>query len=316
MSKAILPSLDAPVWSRWLLSLLLPLMAGSIWWQGQHFDPGLVQLQASAQAQAKTKLPPLPDALLGLPRFGPPRPYNADNLYEYINGHAEYYLSSGFTGLTVVEYATAGAQQPQLVANLYHMGEPLFAFGALMDELSPEAQPLEGIGSMAFASGDGLNLILGPYYIQLSRFDAQLDLAQAAEALATSLRQGLGQIEELDLSFPRLGRPLATYFVKEAYRGMGFLNQVLERQFQGPEGEFTAFQILDSAEQIQITGQALLDFLSQDGIAVEQAEHQGLSYYRVDDPYEGEWFFVIGKTRLLGTFTAPEPSLLQAIRAD
>ncbi len=309
MSKAILPSLDAPLWSRWLLTLLLPVIALSIAWQGQHFDPGLVQLQASD----RPKLLPLPEQLVGLPRFGQLRPYNAENLYEYINGHAEYYLSSGFKALTVAEYAPTGAQQPQLVINLYHMSEPLFAFGALMDELAPEAEPVE-IGSMAFASGNGLNLILGPYYIQLSRFDERTDLLQAATALSQQLRAQLGQIDELELSFPPLGEPKATYFVKEAYRGMEFLNQVLERVFQRGEEEITAFQINASAAQIQTTQQALEAFLRGEDIAVTTGEHNGLSYRLVDDPYEGQWFFIVTQTRLLGAFSAPRPELLQAIQ--
>jgi hypothetical protein len=167
---------------------------------------------------------------------------------------------------------------------------------------------------MAFASGDGLNLILGPYYIQLSRFQPQIDLASAASALATSLRQGLGSLEELNLSFPRLGEPQATYFVKEAYRGMGFLNKVLERVFLHGDDEITAFQINAAPDQLKTTVDALLAFLQSDGIPVSPQQAEGLTYYVVDDPYEGEWFFLVDGSRLLGAFTAPEPALLQAIR--
>lgn len=311
MSKAILPSLDAPLWSRWLLTLLLPLIALVIYVEGQNYDAGLLQLQAPGQSV----IPPVPEQLVGLPRFGQLRGYHADNLYEYINGHAEYYLSAGFRSLTVAEFAPEGAQQPQLVVNLYHMGEPLFAFGVLMDELAPDAEHLDGVGSMAFTAGSGLNLVLGPYYLQLSSFAEQADLAAAAGALVDSLRKELGEVAELDLSFPDLGEPLATYFVKEDYRGLDFLHNVLERVFRRGEEEVTLFLINADQERIAETGRKLLSFLQQDGIPFEEQIFEGMNYHLVDDPYEGAWFFVLGETRLLGAFAEPSAELLQTIQA-
>lgn len=312
MSKAILPSLDAPLWSRWLFSLLLPLIALAVYWEGQDYDPGLVQLQAADQAE----IPPLPEQLAGQPRFSQLRTYNKENLYEYINGHAEYFLGAGFQGLTAAEYGPKSAPQPQLLVNLYHMGKPLFAFGALMDELAEEGQPVEGIGSMAFTTGSGMNFIQGPYYVQVSSFDSQLDLNQAARELDKALQQEPGQAEKLDLDFPDLGETRATYFVKEDYRGLGFLHNVLERVFQRGGDEFTAFLINGQAEYISGTTESLLSFLNQDGIPVEQQIFEGMSYHSVNDPYEGEWFFVPGETRLLGAFTTPQPEILGAIKGN
>jgi hypothetical protein len=310
MSKAILPSLDAPLWSRWLLTLLLPLFALMIYWEGQDYESGLLQLEAPGQ----TAIPPVPEQLLSMPRFGQLRSYHADNLYEYINGHAEYYLSAGFQSLTVAEFAPDGAQQPQLVVNLYHMGEPLFAFGVLMNELAPDAVHLEGVGSMAFTSGSGLNLILGPYYVQLSSFSKQADLHSAALDLGESLRGEIGEVAEFDLSFPDLGEPLATYFVKEDYRGLDFLHNVLERVFQRGDEEITLFLINGDEEIIDKTGRKLMLFLQQDGIPFEQQTFEGMTYHLVDDPYEGRWFFVLGQTRLLGAFAEPDPDLLISIQ--
>jgi hypothetical protein len=307
MSKAVLPSLDAPLWSRWLLTLLLPAIALVIYWEGQDYDPGLIQLESSNQNLA----PPLPETLGGPPRFGQLRAYNAENLYEYINGHAEYYLSAGFQSLTVAEYAAEGAQQPELVVNLYQMGEPLFAFGVLMDELAPDAVPKDGIGSMAFAAGSGLNLIYGPYYAQISSFADGLDLLPAANQLAAALREGLGAVAALDLSFPKLGETLDLYFVKQDYRGLEFLNNVLEQTVRRDGETFTAFMINGNPDQIQETGQALLAFLRNDGIPVQEQTVDDQIYYQVDDPYEGYWFFHLGETRLFGAFTKPTPALLE-----
>ena len=45
----------------------------------------------------------------------PAREFDADSLYEYINGHAEYYLGAGFEGLSVGEYGAGEDGQPKLV---------------------------------------------------------------------------------------------------------------------------------------------------------------------------------------------------------
>jgi len=309
VSKAILPSLDAPVWSRLLLTGLLPLMLIIIYWEGQSYDPGgLVKLN---KGSTTTSLP-LPEKLAGLPRFGQTRQYNAKTLYEYINGHAEYYLSSGFKSLEVIEYAAEGKQQPDLVANLYNMSEPLFAFGALMDELAPNAKPVE-VGSMAFAIEKGLNLIYGPYYIQLSSFSDGVDLNAAGKTLAEALKKSLGETKALNLSFPNLGETVETYFVKEDYRGMEFLDLVLERVFRSNGEEVSAFLINGKTEKIESTQKALLAFLKQDDIPVEQKRTGELVYHEVRDPYEGNWFFTTNETRMLGVFTKPTEGILQSI---
>ena len=311
MSKATLPSLDAPVWSRLLLTGLLPLILLAVYWEGLDYDPGLIQLNRDKGQAAAL---PLPTKLAGLPRFGQVRQYNDDNLYEYINGHAEYYLSSGFRSLHVVEYAVEGEQQPQLVINLYHMSKPLFAFGALMDELAPGAKPVE-LGSMAFAVEKGVNLIYGPYYVQLSSFRDGLDLNKAGSAITQALQKTLGKVEVLNLAFPDLGETVETYFVKEDFRGMEFLDLVLERTFRRGNEKVSAFLINGTAEKIASIRRALLDFLKQDGIPFEEKHSGELVYHEVNDPYEGRWFFTAGETRLLGVFAEPTPEILRSIVA-
>ncbi len=307
--SAALPSLPAPLWTRMALTLMLPVIALVLYLEGQHYDPGLIKLEAVAEGGPAAWMP---ERLGTLERFGPVRRYHADNLYEYINGHAEYYLDAGFKGLAVGEYAPPGAQQPALVVNLYDMGEPLHAFGALMDELAPDAQPLEA-GSMGFAMGQGVNLIYGPYYAQITAFSEGLQAPPLARDFAERLAAEAGAMDKLDLSFPSLGEPLETYFVKEDYRGLGALDNVLEKTFQHGDEELTAFMISADAARIQTVTENLLGFLERDGLPFQRETFNGAPYIRVEDPYEGEWFFTSGEQRLLGVFSSPSPELLQQV---
>ena len=82
--------LSAPV--RLALLALPPLLAAGLYWQGQHYDHGLVELRPSgAQSGATALTARLPASLGGRQRMGAPRPFSRDSLYEYVNGHAEHY---------------------------------------------------------------------------------------------------------------------------------------------------------------------------------------------------------------------------------
>ena len=53
--------------------------------------------------------------------------YGADNLYEYINGGAELFLSYGFKEMIARIYASSG--QPDILLDVFDMGEPKNAYG-------------------------------------------------------------------------------------------------------------------------------------------------------------------------------------------
>lgn len=303
----------APLWVRFLLLVLLPLIAAGLYLEGQHYDTGLLRLEPGKVGAEQTAAALAPAKLAGFEAIGQPRRYTRENLYEYINGHAEYYIASGFQGLTVAEYGPAGAAQPNLVVNLYDLGKPLHAFGVLMNELSADAQPVE-VGGMGFKAGQGVNFIVGPLYVQLNTFDSKEAPLAAAQELAAALKERLGKSEQLDLRFPELGEVASTYFVKEDYRGFGVLNNVLERTFRRGEGDVTAFLISGKAEDIQANVAKLKAFLDGEQIPVETRDLGGATLYVVKDRYEGEWFFFPEKERLLGVFAPPDEALLNLVR--
>ena len=118
----------------------------------------------------------LPPRLADRPRAGAVRAYDRANLYEYVNGHAEYYLTAGFEGLAVGEYGADAQGQPSLVVNLWDMGKPLHAFGVLMDEAGTDAAPLAG-EVLGFRTSTGLSLAHGRYYVQVNSYAPGIDPA-------------------------------------------------------------------------------------------------------------------------------------------
>ncbi len=68
----------------------------------------------------------LPDTVYGWTREAESR-YNKDNLYDYIDGGAELYLSYGF--LEMINFTYSREQQPSLVVDVFDMGRSENAYG-------------------------------------------------------------------------------------------------------------------------------------------------------------------------------------------
>jgi hypothetical protein len=303
------PTAPAPV--RWLLLLMLPLIALGLYLDGQHYDPGLLTLQPGS-ASPGAAAAPLPERLAGLARAGPLRAYTKDNLYEYINGHAEYFIGAGFQGLAVGDYGAGADGQPRLVVNLYDLGRPLNAFGVLVNEAGQ--QEAVTVGTLGFGNDQGVNFIHGPWYAQVSRFDPAVDAVAAARELAGTLADA-SPAGDLALRFPDLGTAGATRFVREFYHGWEFLNNVLERDFRRDDKDFKAFLVSAEGPRIGELVTTLEAFLQDEAIPLVHRERNGLSFRAVSDRYEGDWFFVPLEGRLLGVFAPLDDTLADAIAA-
>jgi hypothetical protein len=309
MAKTIQATPVAPVPVRGILLLLLPLIATVIYWDGRHYDSDLLDFSSQKEQLRQSAALFLPD-IDGLKQFGQVRYYNRDTLYEYINGHAEFFLSAGFQSLAVGEYAAPGANAPALVVNLYDMGKGLHAFGVLIDEAS--AGEAVNIGTMGFASAQGVNFIQGNYYAQITLFDPQLPLLDNAQRIASHLAHQ-SQESELAFTFPELGEVSSTRFIKEGYRGLDMLDNVLERSFIRAEGELVVF-LINTPEVPRLVTQ-LTAFLQEDGIDYQQHDLDGLNFYQVIDPYEGEWFFLAQNAHLIGVYAPLNEELQHALAA-
>ena len=91
----------APPLVRALLIALLPILALLFYLDGQNYDPGLVDFQSGEATAFSPAADLFPETIAGLTRTGQIRRFGKDDLYEYINGHADYFIGAGFRGLAV-----------------------------------------------------------------------------------------------------------------------------------------------------------------------------------------------------------------------
>ncbi len=311
MSASVPESPTAPPLVRFLLVALLPLLALLIYLDGQQYDPDLVDFQS--QAPETTPSPDLfPETIAGLRRTGQIRHFGKDDLYEYINGHADYFIGAGFKGLGVGEFAASESPQPNLVVNLYDMGTPLNAFGVLANEAG-EQESID-LGTLGFRNDRGLSFIHGPYYVQMSLFDTPVAPAEAARVMADLLA---GAVDEAELAFrfPDLGRTKTTRFVREYYRGLEFLHNVLERTFERDRAEIQAFTVSDTPEALRTLVTSFADFFAEEGIVQQAVVQNGLTFYEVEDPYEGQWFYLPLEDQLIGVYAPLDPGIAADMQA-
>ena len=92
--------------------------------------------------------------------------FTAENLYEQINGRAEYYIAYDVIGMTFATFEKGGDSHFSVNLSIYDMGTPINAFGVFSGERSLETQRLE-LGRDAYRSGADYYIWQGQYYIQI-----------------------------------------------------------------------------------------------------------------------------------------------------
>ncbi|MEG3640818.1 DUF6599 family protein [Magnetococcus sp. PR-3] len=296
-------------WVRAALIGLLPLLVMGIWWHGQRHvperDSSFMQKGPETQVQQSS----IPSQLLHMSRLGEVRHYNEANLYEYINGHAEAYISAGFERLQVVEFAAKGVEQPQMVVDLYHMGSAIQAFGILQDEVGEQTRSVT-VGEMGYASDNQLLFIRGPYFIKVNRFERSVDLLQASTLLANALE---GQGTALHFPFPDFGQAHSLHYIRSDYHGLDFLKGVVERSFGEKKQRFKAFLMRQPQDLLDQTILHMQQFYGAEEIPFHARHYQKMPYTVVEDPYEGSWFFVAFHDHFWGVWTEPSDLHLAAL---
>ncbi|HAM52078.1 MAG TPA: hypothetical protein DCP92_15835, partial [Nitrospiraceae bacterium] len=167
---------SVPLTYRLLLIGLLPVIAAVLFVKGQRYDPALIDFKAvkqqetpspavSLQSIRESPAPAVGGGITGFRQLGQPQNYTKENLYEHVDGHAEYFIGAGFMALTVRDYISedSKATAPEIETEVFDMGKSIQAFGVLADE-SGENPAAVSVGTVGFKTSSGVNFIEGRYY--------------------------------------------------------------------------------------------------------------------------------------------------------
>lgn len=218
----------------------------------------------------------------GWDRMAEPVTYQQDNLWEYINGAADLFLSYGFVELESHEF-TNGTQSISL--DIYDMGVPINAFGSYMVERTEGASTLK-IGTEAVVIPPYQCLYLkDKYYVKINIFEGELS-SELGKQILESLDKKISGSSEYPQEFKNLPAEnliKGSYrFVKESYLGLGELSDCIVASYKSELGEnYDTFSVLIKDED---DAKRFIDSLPDKW--VNEAEFDQSIYFR-KVPYKG-----------------------------
>ena len=116
--------------------------------------------------------------------------FDADDLYEFINGAAENFLIYGFEKVVTADYDNAEQQSP-IVVEIYRMADPRNTFGVYASERNPDST-FKNIGVEGYVGGTALNFWGGNYYVKMTVFQESEALQREMEKLAEVISRKIG----------------------------------------------------------------------------------------------------------------------------
>lgn len=216
------------------IAILGGLVAVGAWvrYRGAHPDPSLLALgvELTGPQEQAVDRGPLPDMLaLEDYREGRVRSFGPDNLFEKINGRADFFKSRGFAQLTTVTLQHADPTR-SIDVELYDMAGAEQALGTYAAERSPEVTPQQDGGSWFHREPNALFMARGDFYIRATAATGQAPVPAQLTHLRTQLQAALpaGErpwsevlyVDGLDLPAS------AAAFVKENAFSFGFARNV------------------------------------------------------------------------------------------
>jgi len=208
-----------------------------------------------------------------------PEHYEVDNLWDYINGQADFFIDYGFVRVDAAEYRN-DQESTSVVLELWRMGRPQEAFGIFAAERTLEDRPLD-IGSGAYLGANVLGFWQGELYVKLTSFDQGPAIEQLLTGLAEKVSsrfpdQSL-ELESLHL-FPEHGRvSTSERFIPKNFLGQSYLTDAYRVDYSIDDQDFQLFIVeTGSREEAQSHFNRLEEFYrdrDQNQVTLDTAEN-------------------------------------------
>ena len=227
--------------------------------------------------------------LIKYPKIGQWKPqksvqvYLEDNLFDYINGASELYLSYDFRQLDVVYYKNR--QKQEITVEIYTHASPLVAYGIYSQERSPDGNYLNN-GTESYIDGSNLFILTGKHYLKIYSYDLNDD----AKAVLSEFAQPIVELLNGDNSLPALLsafpeenlRPKSTQLVAKNLLGYSFFTKGYQAFYDFAEEQCRLF-IIKSASIKESN-----DLFKKYILHIRHAPRiPGNAEYKVNDPYHG-----------------------------
>ncbi len=110
--------------------------------------------------------------------------FNAENLYEKIDGRAESFVQFNVRGMAYTYYHPEGDESSEAQIYIFEMADPLKALGKFGSEKPDGVKPIDDIGDEAYTAAGSVFVRAGKYYTQIVTTTDDPKLADFALELA------------------------------------------------------------------------------------------------------------------------------------
>ena len=232
--------------------------------------------------------------------------FTPENLYQHINGRAEYYLAYDVIGATFASFDKSTDDNVFIDLSIYDMGTPTNAFGVFSGERPLEASRVK-LGRDAYRVGANHYIFQGQYYIQITAADNTDELRQVCMDLAarvTDLLQDSGQGDIWVLrALPKKNRvpQSVQYFLVDAL-GLDFMeNTYTAKYYKGKSIVSIFLSQQDSPESARETVAKFKEHTDLYGRGVDILSVDGVELVSCD--MDGSYDVVFQKDRLVAGVT-------------
>ena len=188
--------------------------------------------------------------------------YTAENLYELIDGRAEFYIAYDVVGLCFASFTRSNESDIFIDVSIYDMGTATNAFGVFYAERSPEATQLK-LGRDSYRAGADYYVWKGRYYVQVIAPDDSAEYQQITRNIAEQVTDALRDTKEPVWGLTALPREnlvsqSVRYYLVDAM-GLDFMENTYTARYQTGETEVVVF--LSRRDSVESARSAVTEFM-------------------------------------------------------
>ena len=230
----------------------------------------------------------LPDRVAAWTRSAQIQMYSPPDLWEYIDGAAEQYLTYGVQDVATAKYTNSSGAV--VGVDIYRMADSVNAFGIYRQEFSPKASPV-AIGVEGRAGSSSLKFWSGSFYVKLTASPAG-GPQPGLEALAGAIAEGLGAPGGMPAQvnwFPAAGLvPDSVKFMPADALGQGAFTNAFEAKYENPREPSTVLVVPFESEQRAVAALARYEaFLAKPGGGTTRVASPGNGGFSATDSFHG-----------------------------
>ena len=221
--------------------------------------------------------------------------FNKDNLFEHIDGAAEFYFSFGFESLKVASWTNSGTE---LTIEVYDMVSPLNAWGIYSNEKSVKAQTVP-VGLEGYGDATTFTFATGKFYVKMNGMQlekvAGFSLKAVAEEFAKTLCAKPEYPKVVGL-FPKENQLVNTcQYIPSEFMGLGFLGSAVRAKYNTGGEEIVLFVV--EREDAATIERIIMKYASYAEAKIKKAAEGDFLF---KDPFNGNVFLRWKGNYLLG----------------